>query len=123
MIATLAGILFDEPAALTEPVPLKPRKHNQHRRTQYPGGPTTDIKQWLIEDGPRNYDELTDLRRALYSRRTHGQLIIKSGGHTLAGEEKFTVTGRQSPLLIVSAKSRHFLLRTLCRMLRGQGSQ
>jgi hypothetical protein len=30
------------------------------------------------------------------------------------------VTGRESPLLIVSNKSRHYLLRTLCRMVRGR---
>ena len=55
-----------------------------------------------------------------YFRRTHGHFVVKHYGETRAGDERFTVTGRKSLLLIVSNKSRHFLLRTLCRMLRGR---
>jgi len=38
-----------------------------------------------------NYAELRDLRRALYSRQTHGDFGINHGSATLAGEERFTV--------------------------------
>jgi hypothetical protein len=119
MTATLAGILYDEPAETAQPA--KQSKPDRNRRNaRFAGGPTTDIKEWLAENGPRDYAELIDLRRALYSRRTHGNFVIRHGGRTIAGEERFTVTGRESALLIVSNKSRHYLLRTLCRMVKGR---
>ena len=118
MTATLAGILYDEPVQTAQPAkPTKPKQNRQNDR--FTGGPSTDIKAWLSDNAPRDYAELMDLRKALYTRRTHGSFVIKHGRSTLAGEERFLVTGRTSPLLIVSNKSRHFLLRTLCRMVRG----
>ena len=119
MTATLAGILYDEPVE-TAPPADKPKPIRNKRNDRFAGGPTTDIKQWLSENGPRNYDELADLRKALYSRRTNGQFVVRHHGETLAGEQRFTVTGRESPLLIVSNRSRHYLLRTLCRMVKGR---
>jgi hypothetical protein len=102
--ATLEGIFFD-PAHIPTPICAKEL-------------PTTDIKLWLKDNRPRNYAELKDLRQALYQQRTHGQYVVEERGCTYAGEEKFTVTGRESTLLIVSNKSRHFLLRTLCRLVK-----
>jgi hypothetical protein len=119
MTATLAGILYDEPVQTAQP-PQQTKSNRNQRNARFTGGPTTDIKEWLSENGPRDFAELTELRKALYSRRTHGQFVVKQYGQTHAGEERFTVTGRKSPLLIVSNKSRHFLLRTLCRMVRGR---
>jgi hypothetical protein len=119
MTATLAGILYDEPVETAQPA-KQSKPGGNRRNARFAGGPTTDIKEWLAENGPRDYAELTDLRKALYSRRTNGQFVVKHHGETLAGEERFTVTGRESPLLIVSNKSRHYLLRTLCRMVKGR---
>jgi hypothetical protein len=116
MIATLAGILYDEPVETAQPANQPPIRNKRNDR--FAGGPSTDIKQWLSENGPRDYDELTDLRKALYSRRTHGQYIVKQQGETLAGEQRLSVTGRESALFVVSDKSRHFLLRTLCRIAK-----
>ena len=110
MTATLAGILYDEPVEIAQPAKQSKPERNQ-RSARFAGGPTTDIKEWLTENGPRDYAELTDLRKALYSRRTNGQFVVKHHGETLAGEERFTVTGRESPLLIVSNKSRHYRYR------------
>jgi hypothetical protein len=119
-MATTFRDLWDGSIRTYEPDKTKTKKPKQNRQNdRYAGGPSTDIKQWLSDNGPRDYAELTDLRNALYSRRTHGIFVIKHGSPTLAGEERFLVTGRTSPLLIVSNKSRHFLLRTLCRMVRG----
>jgi hypothetical protein len=84
----------------------------------FPGGPTTDIKAWLADNGPRNYEELKELRRALYTRDTHGHFAITHHSSTRSGEPRFSVAGRESRLLIVSDKSRHFLLRTLCRIAK-----
>lgn len=119
-MATTFRDLWDGSIRTYEPDKPKTKKPKQYRQTdRFAGGPSTDIKQWLSKNGPRDYPELTDLRKALYSRRTHGNFVIKQGSPTLAGEERFLVTGRESSLLIVSNKSRHFLLRTLCRMARG----
>jgi hypothetical protein len=87
----------------------------------YPNAPPTDIIEWLTDNEPQHFGELMDLRRALYSRSSHGRYRIRHAGHTLAGEEKFVVTGPAGPLLIVSNKSRHYLLRTLCRLRRERG--
>ena len=107
MSATL-DFLFDEPAPRAQPPP-------QHT---VPTKATTDIEQWFNRNGPRNHADLQDLRKALYSRRTHGRFTIQRRGETYAGEEKFTVSTGQCSLLIVSNKSRHYLLRKLCRLVR-----
>jgi hypothetical protein len=112
MTATLAGILYDE-----EPEAPKPaRKPKPNPTDRFDGGPSTDIKAWLAANGPRNYDELTELRRALYKRDTYGNVTIKRHSNSWSGEQRFSVVGRESSLLIISDKSRHFLLRTLCRI-------
>jgi len=119
-VATEFRDLWDGSIRTYEPDKPKTKTQKQNRQSdRFAGGPSTDINQWLSENGPRDAAELSDLRQALYSRRTQGNFIIKQGRPTLAGEERFLVTGRASPLLIVSNKSRHFLLRTLCRMARG----
>jgi hypothetical protein len=78
----------------------------------------TDILVWLVQNGPQQFSELMDLRRALYARKTLGKYRIAPRGHTMTGDEKFVITGPAGPLLILSNKSRHFLRRTLCRMRR-----
>jgi hypothetical protein len=91
----------------------KPKQNDR-----FPGGPATDIAAWLADNGPRNYEELKELRRALYSRETYGCFVITHHSNTWSGEPRFSVAGRENSLLIVSDKSRHFLLRTLCRIAR-----
>ena len=103
----------------TIPSPQQTTTRKPKRRRRYCAeGPPTDIVVWVLQNEPENFDELMDLRRALYSRKTHGRYRIRLCGRTLAGEQKFTVTGRTGPLLILSDKSRHYLLRTLCRLRR-----
>jgi hypothetical protein len=102
---------------IPEPPPPAPRQKSKPRRRLANVIPT-DILAWLAQNEPQEFGELMDLRRALYSRKTHGKYLITLGGLTLEGEQKFIVTGPAGPLLIVSNKSRHFLLRTLCRLRR-----
>lgn len=92
---------------------LKPKKPSR-----FANGLPTDVIVWLFQNKPQNYDELMDLRQALYSRKTHGIYLISPRGHTLGGEEKFVLTGPAGPVLILSNKCRHYLLRTLCRLRR-----
>jgi hypothetical protein len=94
----------------------KPKKPNRFAN-QLP----TDILAWLQQNGPKTFDELMELRLALYGKQTHGQYQIRVGGITSMGEEKILVTGPAGPLLLLSNKSRHFLLRTLCRLRRKNG--
>jgi hypothetical protein len=107
MSATL-DFLFDDTAA-------RPKPSLQHAP---PAKPTTDIVQWLKQNTPQDYADLQNLRKALYSRRTHDRFVVRCCGETYAGEEKFTVATERSSLLIVSNKSRHYLLRTLCRLFK-----
>jgi hypothetical protein len=114
MTATLAGILYD-----VDPEPPKPvMKTKPKKDDRFASGPSTDIKAWLSANGPRNYDELTELRKALYKRDTYGNVTIRHHSNSWSGELRFSVVGRESSLLMVSDKSRHFLLRTLCRIAK-----
>jgi hypothetical protein len=89
-------------------------------RERKSSGVATDVIEWLSKNKPHNFAELMDLRKALYSHRTTGKCRIRLGGHTLAGEEKFLLTGPASAVLIPSDKTRHFLLRTLCRLRKAR---
>ena len=91
----------------------KPKK-----TSRFANGLPNDVIVWLLQNEPQNYDELMDLRHALYSRKTHGIYAISPRGLTLGGEEKFVLTGPVGSVLILSNKARHFLLRTLCRLRR-----
>jgi len=62
-----------------------------------------------------------DLRRALYARQTTGKYRVTLMGLTLVGEVKILLRGPISPVMILSEKSRHFLLRTLCRLRKERG--
>jgi hypothetical protein len=101
----------------SQPISIEPARKLKYSQRD-PNAPPTDIIEWLTENEPQQFGELVDLRKALYSRRSRGHYRIRLCGHTLAGEEKLIVTGPAGPLLIVSNKSRHFLLRTLCRLRR-----
>jgi hypothetical protein len=83
--------------------PPAPRRKPKKRR-QFASQLPTDILAWLSQNGPKTFDELIDLRLALYSRQTHGRYQISNGGTTALGEEKFVVTGSSGPLLILSEK-------------------
>ena len=115
--------LWDEPEdssfipLIARPAPLEPRKTYRQR---YPGSLPTDVLEWLQLNKPQSFDELMDLRRALYARRTTGQYRIRLGGLTLTGEQKMLLTGPTSAVLILSDKARHFLLRTLCRLRKSE---
>jgi hypothetical protein len=116
--------------ANTHPIALFP----QHQATQqsyqpirsrrllrYANDVPTDILQWLRENEPQEYDELQTLRRALYTRENTGHWIVRPRTNTAAGQERFVLIGRVSAVLILSNKSRHFLLRNLNRLRKKRG--
>jgi hypothetical protein len=118
-----ARSLWDEPedssnlSPTTHPAPQDRRKSYRQR---YPISLPTDVLEWLQLNKPQSYEELMDLRRALYARRTTGVYRIRLSGLTSLGEQKILLTGRASAVLILSDKARHFLLRTLCRLRKSE---
>jgi hypothetical protein len=115
--------LWDEPEessnSPTAPHAALPDRHKSYRQ-RYPDSLPTDVLEWLQLNKPQSYEELMDLRRALYARRTTGVYRIRLGGLTSLGEQKMLLTGRGSAVLILSDKARHFLLRTLCRLRKSE---
>jgi hypothetical protein len=76
----------------------------------------TDLIAWLKQNDPLDFAELMDLRKALYSLKSRGKYRIELQGITQGGEQKIKLTGPVNAVLIVSNKSRHYLLRVLCRL-------
>lgn len=105
---------------IPDPPPPAPRKKREKPR-RFANRIPTDILEWLKENEPRTPGDLTDLRLSLYTRQTNGQYQISHHGQTRMGEEKFVVRGPAGPLLILSDKARHFLLRNLCRLRSRNG--
>jgi hypothetical protein len=114
-------LLLGEPTTYSPPAAIIEPKRRLTYRERYPDAMPTDILEWLKDNQPHHSGELADLRKTLYSRRSHGRYRIRQARRTLNDEERFVVTGPAGPLLIVSNKSRHFLLRTLCRLRRDNG--
>jgi hypothetical protein len=113
-------VLFDEqPTYSPPPISTDSERRLKYSR-RYPNALPTDIIEWLKDNESQHIDDLMNLRKALYSRRSHGRYRIRHGGHTPAGEEKLLLTGPASAVLILSNKSRHFLLRTLCRLRKAR---
>lgn len=120
---TKSRSLWDEPENSSSPPPAaqpaKPEGRKSYRQ-RYPESLPTDVLEWLQLNKPQTYEELMDLRRALYARRTTGKYRIRLGGLTSLGEQKMLLTGPASAVLILSDKARHFLLRTLCRLRKSE---
>ena len=118
--------LWDEPE-LKAPAPAQPQLSPQEARRaryrrRYPNSPPTDVIEWLANNKPQTFDELMDLRKTLYSRRSNfGKYYITQRGQTSLGEEKFTLNGPGGAVLILSNKCRHYLLRTLNRLRSSKG--
>jgi hypothetical protein len=94
----------------------RPRKPSSFRRVVAITGFPIDIDAWLEANEPDEFDALMDLRRALYSFRSHGRYRIRYRGET--GPESFVLIGPAGKLLIRNHKSRYYLLRQLSRLRR-----
>jgi hypothetical protein len=82
-------------------------------------GFSTNIGEWLEANEPRIFSELMDLRRALYSKRSHGLYRIRNHGEV--GQGSFVLVGFKGKLLIEHDKPRYYLLRQLNRLRRDKG--
>jgi hypothetical protein len=76
--------LWEDPEPIMPPPPSlsaqAARKLKQ--RELYANGPPTDVLEWLRLNKPQHFGELMDLRKTLYSRRSHGKYWITKRGHT-----------------------------------------
>jgi len=96
--------------------PSRPRKPPSFRRVVAINGFPIDIDAWLEANEPEDFSKLMDLRRALYSFRSHGRYRIRYRGET--GEESFVLIGPAGTVLIRTHRSRYYLLRQLSRLRR-----
>jgi hypothetical protein len=118
--------MADAPPLWDDPEPIAPISPplvtlTPHRRTivrRLINGFSTDIHEWLTANEPQHFSELMDLRRALYSFRSHGRYRIRYQG--TAGERSFVLTGPAGRLLIRSDKARYYLLRQLSKLRRAK---
>lgn len=81
----------------------------------------TDLIAWIRQNDPADFADLMDLRRALYSLTSKGKYRILLLGLTTTGERKIKLVGPNGAVMIVSEKSRHYLLRVLCRLRKARG--
>lgn len=115
--------LWDDPEdSSASPTTVQPaaRERRKSYRQRHPDSLPTDVLEWLQFNKPQSYEELMDLRRALYAQRTTGKYRIRLAGLTSLGEQKIRLTGPASAVLILSDKARHLLLRTLCRLRKSE---
>lgn len=98
---------------------LGKRRADRHQK-KYEDLARTDLVAWLQQNDPADFSELMDLRRALYSIESKGKYRILPYGLTNAGERKIKLVGPCSSVMIVSEKSRHYLLRMLCRLRKAR---
>ena len=116
---------WDEPDSAA-PKPLQQELSPQELRRlkylkRYPNALPTDVIEWLSLNKPQSFEELMDLRKTLYSRKScFGKYFITQRGHTKLGEEKFVLNGPGGAVLILSNKCRHYLLRTLNRLRKAK---
>jgi hypothetical protein len=112
--------LWGDPEPIIPPLqrPSKPlpRSRAGFRRVVAINGFPIDIDAWLEANEPQHFGELMDLRRALYSFRSHGRYRIRYRGET--GAESFVLIGPAGKLLIRTDRSRYYLLRQLTQLRR-----
>lgn len=97
------------------------KQRSSRLQKRYENAVRTDLIAWLRQNEPADFSELMDLRRALYSLDSKGKYRIVLQGLTTAGERKIKLVGPSSVVMIVSEKSRHYLLRVLCRLRKARG--
>ena len=97
------------------------KQRSARHQKKYQNLVRTDLIAWLEQNEPDDFFELMDLRRALYCIESKGKYRIILQGLTTAGERKIKLLGPYSSVMIVSEKSRHYLLRMLCRLRKARG--
>lgn len=96
-------------------------QHLSRHKRRFDRAIHTDLIAWLRQNDPSDFADLMDLRRALYSLASKGKYRILLLGLTTAGERKIKLVGPNGAVMIVSEKSRHYLLRVLCRLRKARG--
>ena len=105
---------FDEfePANVKQSAPTPKSK----TAAQKPRSARTDIHLWMSKNAPRNVEELKAVRYTLYHRCSRAEFKVSQK----QDKDVFSLSGRQSSLLIVSNKARRYLLWRLRILAREQ---
>lgn len=73
------------------------------RLSEFP--PDKNIDLWLKHNAPVSFEQLADIRYALYHRCSRAEFKI-----AVSGGDQFSLTGRYSTLEVVNDDARHYLL-------------
>lgn len=73
------------------------------RSSEFP--PDKNIDLWLTHNAPLSFEQLADIRYALYHHCSRAEFTIVT-----TGEDQFRLIGRYSSLEIVNDDARHYLL-------------
>jgi hypothetical protein len=97
------------------PIWFRPRTANKRLiRPKFP--PDADIEAWLRHNAPLSFQQLADIRYALYHRCSRAGFSVAN-----IADDQFTLAGRHSALRIISNKARHYLLWKLRLLGREMG--
>jgi len=114
MIANTYISIADDPRLDDKPTWYRPVYRTIKKRKGFP--PDENIDLWLKHNAPLTFDQLIDIRYALYHKCTrHGFTVSERLGDT------FTLTGRNGLLRIISNQARRYLLSKLRLLGREKG--
>jgi hypothetical protein len=102
-------LLFDDDANWFRPT-IK-QKAKTPGSPKFP--PDKDIDLWLRHNAPTSFEQLADIRYALYHHCSRAEFTV-----VMSGDDEFKLTGRSSTLKVVNDDARHYLLWKL--RLRGR---
>jgi hypothetical protein len=81
----------------------------QPRKSKTPGSPKfppdKNIDLWLKYNAPLSFEQLADIRYALYHHCSREDFTI-----SMSGDDQFSLTGRYNALQVVNDDARHYLL-------------
>ena len=86
----------------------KPIWHTAERkfiRPKPPFPPDEDIELWLKNNAPLSFEQLADIRYALYHHCSRAEFIV-----SFLADDQFKLAGRDGTLKIVNDDARHYLL-------------
>jgi hypothetical protein len=79
------------------------------QKTKKPGStkfpPDKDIDLWLKHNAPLSFEQLADIRYALYHHCSRAEFTV-----SMLADDQFKLTGRHSTLKLINDDARHYLL-------------
>ena len=99
---TTSDISYSDTVTTRSPAP-------RTREIKKPGSPkfplNKDIDRWLKHNSPITFQQLADIRYALYHLCSRAGFVVLK-----VFDDQFEITGRQSKLEVINNDARHYLL-------------